>query len=858
MTLLRAGAAAGLLLLCALQLLALVRAPAAWMPSQVTLALARGESMTFGRDALGVPGGSGALDVLDVLGDDAAAALRLRLRRDYDGSWWLASAGAGQPFVLEQDDLRRRSGSVPLAPGQRFRLGTARFAVDAQAGDSVSLSAPAYAASANVAPRPAVRWHYDGATLLRNGAPQPACPDARAGARLAALWNRIAPGVLTMSRPLVFGGNLDCGNRIAIDGLAAPAAMLARSSDGIVLSAGSGMALAPLLLADGLSDTPLAERPLCIEDGATLLLGRTRLQVRHDGDLLQLRPANHVALYTQPASQPEWKQDQLRLPPGVTWSWTRRALWELPSGTHLPAHQLTPQLTHQSAHLSTYLPALLAGALLAVAAGTLGIHAALRSQRRRGRPGLVRDLATALGGALLAVGGLVLLWLQRSGTPAGAGIAQLAAWGACWLALQAPRRLPLALAAGVLLAAVGLLAQLELGLGAPESSWLRHFHKTASLFACAVGAAAMLPALRMLRPARPLRQARAEALLMLLAGVALIALLLQVAFGDETGVFDLQPVEFAKLALAALTAHCLALAAGGQPAPGGMLRRSLRLAAPALLFAVLLGVALVQVDDYSPLILLAVWGGTMALAHALATGQRTASLLLLACAGLVVLGIAGLRGAGPAELAQWNFYADRFMVWLDPGTHPHTGQQVLLGARAILDGGWRGADGSFGLASLGLDAGAALRIPAVQDDFAPAFFLNRHGLAAALALWLLQAAFVAGLLALAVRAWGAQAQARDFRLAWLARLRCFLLCGGAAFVFGHFLLSWGTNLAIFPVMGQPMSFLSAGGSHLLFFICPLLALAAASAQSLEENPSCREPHPASFPASPLPTSSAKS
>jgi cell division protein FtsW len=36
-------------------------------------------------------------------------------------------------------------------------------------------------------------------------------------------------------------------------------------------------------------------------------------------------------------------------------------------------------------------------------------------------------------------------------------------------------------------------------------------------------------------------------------------------------------------------------------------------------------------------------------------------------------------------------------------------------------------------------------------------------------------------------------------------------------------------------MGQPMSFLSAGGSHLLFFICPLLAFGAASAQSMEEN-----------------------
>jgi cell division protein FtsW len=91
----------------------------------------------------------------------------------------------------------------------------------------------------------------------------------------------------------------------------------------------------------------------------------------------------------------------------------------------------------------------------------------------------------------------------------------------------------------------------------------------------------------------------------------------------------------------------------------------------------------------------------------------------------------------------------------------------------------------------------------------------------------------------ALSCWLAGAAARDFRLAWLARFRCFLLLGCAAFAFGHFLLSWGTNLAIFPVMGQPMSFLSAGGSHLLFFICPLLGLAAASSQSLEENEPCR-------------------
>jgi cell division protein FtsW len=380
----------------------------------------------------------------------------------------------------------------------------------------------------------------------------------------------------------------------------------------------------------------------------------------------------------------------------------------------------------------------------------------------------------------------------------------------------------------VLLLAAGLLSQLELGLGAPESSWLRHAGKTGALLAIGAGAFGLLRALRPGQDARPLPQARVELALLCMSGVALLFLLLQVAFGDETGVFDLQPVEFAKLALAALSAHCLALATSGQPVPGGLLLRVLRLGAPALLFLVLLAVALVQVDDYSPLILLTVWGCAMALAYALASRKYLLLGAVLAAALAAVAGVALLRAAGPGEFARWNFYADRFMVWLDPGSHPHTGQQLLLGAQAIAGGGWFGADHAFGLLALGQDAGAALRIPAVQDDFAPSFFLNRHGLVAALLLWMLQALFLASLLHTAVRCWLSGAGARDFRLAWFACFCCFLLCGGATFVAGHFLLSWGTNLAIFPVMGQPMSFLSAGGSHLLFFICPLLVAAVAS------------------------------
>jgi cell division protein FtsW len=757
--------AALLLLLCTLQLVCLLRAPAAWMPSQVTVALAPGKEASLDGATLGMPAAHGA---------------RIRLRRDAAGAWWLADAGSGS-LLVQHGEAKRRAGSVLLAQGQRFQVGASRFNVETLDGATLAFT------------RGAAQWQYDGASLLRGGLPQPDCPDTRLAARLVGGWNRLLPSVLGIPRPLVFGGNLDCGNRIAIAGIPAPAATVKRTAEGMLLVGGQDAQPAPLLLEGGAGQAGvlLAEREEALDGATSLQLGRSRLLLERNGDLLHLRPLSHVALY---------REAQLRLPDGVSWSWMRRADWRLPPEAALP------------------LAAAMGLALAAATALMLG-----GGLRRLGR---ARVAGTA-GALLLAGAGATLLYLQKTGNPAGAGIVLLAAWGALgclWLAAGRS----LAGGAAVLLLAAGLLVQLELGLGAPESSWLRHAGKTGALLAIGAGACGLLAALRPAHGARPLPQAQVELALLLLAAAALALLVLQVVFGDETGVFDLQPVEFAKLTLAALSAHCLALASGGQPAPGGALLRVLRLGAPALLFLVLLAVALVQVDDYSPLILLTVWGGAMALAFALATRRWW---LLAACVAVALAAVAGvvlLRALGPGEFARWNFYADRFMVWLDPNAHPHTGQQLLLGAQAIAGGGWFGADQVFGLAALGQDAGAVLRIPAVQDDFAPSFFLNRHGLLAALVLWGLQALFIAGLLQTALRCWLGAAQARDFRLAWLGRLRCFLLCGGAAFVFGHFLLSWGTNLAIFPVMGQPMSFLSAGGSHLLFFICPLLAVGVAS------------------------------
>ncbi|MCG2584530.1 FtsW/RodA/SpoVE family cell cycle protein [Massilia sp. TS11] len=371
-----------------------------------------------------------------------------------------------------------------------------------------------------------------------------------------------------------------------------------------------------------------------------------------------------------------------------------------------------------------------------------------------------------------------------------------------------------------MLLAVGLLLQLQLGLAASDSAGLRYYERSSALLALGAGASVWARALWRARPPLP---RVAEPVLAALAALALAALLLQVLWGDETGVFGLQPVEFAKLALCALAAHCLALAQARQPASGW--RRLLPYAAPVAVCAALVALALVEVDDFSPLVLLALWAGGLLLAWLLAQGRRRAVAAVL----LLVLGAGAALGALKAD-GQWfgqlRFYGARFQLWLAPAAHPHTGRQLLLAGQALAAGGWFGHDGRLGLTALAAPAPQALAIPAVQDDFAPSFLIHRHGLLAALLLWGAQAALLA---ALAGASLAAQARARvasAHAARWRAHFLGFALAGGAAFLGGHFLLSWGTNLAILPIMGQPMSALSAGGSHLLFFLLPLLGLAA--------------------------------
>jgi cell division protein FtsW len=788
-----------------LQVSSLWLAPPGWYPAAVNVVLAPGQALTLSRGQLGAPPS-----------DSTAIALR----RSRDGAWWISKVNEYRPVpaTLLHAGGGRRLGIAHPAAGESLRVGPAVFTVTSAGNSSLAFRDRDH------------HWLYDGAVLYRDSHAQPACADSGLESRVMSLWNRLVPAALSVARPMSFGGNVHCGNRLGLAGVNGGAAILSRVDGALQLAPGSvdGIPAAlALAAADGREvDIRAAEQRL---DGASaLVLGRTRFELAiaalpQDGSgRLVLRPGRRVALYERPGPDTSALP---QLPTQVSWQWERRGL-----GLHA-------RIADDGTAVSQPVVWLLAGCLAAT--GLLQLAAVIGTGARQRGAGVA-------AACTLLVAGLIALGLQRAGHPPGATLSLAMAALALISSLAMPGGATVAGTSAAVLLAAGLGAQLDQGLGGIDTSWLRYYQKSAALLA--VGVALGTLVCRLLsqagagrRKALPpvLSQRTVEWLLLAFSGIVLLALAAQVAWGDETGVFDLQPVELAKVALTALTSHCLALRLGWHGSDGypgaSLAMRWLRLAAPALLFLALLGVALVQVDDYSPLVLLTVWSSVMLLAYAMAARKRLLAALPVLLALAVIGAIAYLRNAGMGADSPWPsgaaFYGDRFLVWLQPAQHPHTGQQLLLGAQAVGAGCVWGADGMLGTsaAALGQHAGTVLDIPAVQDDFAPTFFIFRHGLAGALLLWGWQAAFVAGLLHTAWRSYMAGSGNRNYRLAWLGRFRGVARCGGAAQVLGPVQRSRGPHQALLPALGQPMSFLSAGGSHLLFFLCPLLTLCALSA-----------------------------
>jgi cell division protein FtsW (lipid II flippase) len=304
----------------------------------------------------------------------------------------------------------------------------------------------------------------------------------------------------------------------------------------------------------------------------------------------------------------------------------------------------------------------------------------------------------------------------------------------------------------------------------------------------------------------------------------------QLAVGTEAGIAGIQPVELTKsvyvLLLAFAGMHLMEM----RRRDSREYRRSPIAAVLPFLrtiggFALVVLSVVVGVRDFSPGIIL----GLVTLLWLFRVGRsvRTSgrpALIWRAVRPVVVIGlvavvaVAAWARANPEKLPAGMPQRDRILVWSQPELHPHSGSQVLAGMDRVAEGGWRGARDWFGKNE------EVMKVPAVQDDFITAFLLNRFGGFAGLALvglqllYLLLLFFISGSIERAT-------ESGDFREQQAGRVLGFALYGLAWMHAVHWAIAWCNTLGLLPVMGQPMTWLSAGNSHLMGFALLSLVIA---------------------------------
>ncbi|MDS4032250.1 MAG: FtsW/RodA/SpoVE family cell cycle protein [Candidatus Contendobacter sp.] len=750
-------------------------APAWQEPRALTVTLEPGRSLVLGREVLRAPQADGE---------------HVLLRREADGGWRLANIAPGKQVLWRpargHDDQPTRE--WPLAAGATFAVGDPSFTVLTVGNDRLTLQTGDQ------------RWDYDGLRLHRNSQPLPEC----VASGRAWLRERLTAWGLggLMRRPLRLGGGVYCADRLGLPGVPVDTALIVPTSSGFALRPGNAGRLdgPPVTVAVG---TPVAEslwrRSIPLATGDRLIVGRTHYRV------IRTEPALELAVLTRAQRWPTGS-----VPPDPTP--VVRTRWQ-------PTAWLRP-----TALSDLSWPLLLGLPPLALALVWPGRRRRWPERPVRGRIALGLGLAGAGLGLHLGILTAPTLWPYLLAWPV------LLVW--LWT-VRSPWSAGL-LATLTLLLGSGLATLLQLGVGADESGWLRYGGSGAAL-AGAFGWAAWASWTfwRWRQPDPWLNARRARWGLRLLSGVGLALLVTQAAFGNEGGWGGFQPFELTKLALVTAAAHALMLRARLWGRDWSFAKPSLwlRYLGPVTLLLATSGFALVFLRDFSPLVLLLLGALTLAWAylrvHPASTWRRSGLGILLILIALLAVGVAWLHDR--PEDFPLSFQTDRIQVWSAPERHPHSGYQLRRALEAIRAGGWWGADWAGGV------NGRAMAIPVVENDFTPAFFLNRQGGAAGLGLVGLQTAFILLFLTIAERAldWSGHG---DYRLTALGWFAYFTLYGGAALLGAHLLVSWGANLGFLPVMGQPMPLLSAAGSHLTLFVLPIVALAIAVEEKSYANP----------------------
>jgi cell division protein FtsW (lipid II flippase) len=314
-------------------------------------------------------------------------------------------------------------------------------------------------------------------------------------------------------------------------------------------------------------------------------------------------------------------------------------------------------------------------------------------------------------------------------------------------------------------------------------------------------------------------------------------MVVQFLFGAEEGLFGFQPVELVKMTLVGLLAfvglHIFETRSrevrAYRRSPLTFLMPYFRVAA---IFALIVFAMVAGVRDFSPLIIMMtivlfwLWKvGSWRMEH---SGLRwlwwsIRPLIILAFVGIIYAGYKVYQD--PSLLPSAVPKKERILVWTQPSFHPHTGSQVLASMDLVGEAGWKGARQKW-LDSFGRNGGV-MALPEVQNDFVTAFLINRFGGAAGLVLIGTELAFITLIFLLGgavERAFGRG----DFREQQLGVVLGYVLYGAGCMYGAHWFISWGNTLGLLPVMGQPMTWVTSGTSHLVFFAMFALTVALVS------------------------------
>jgi cell division protein FtsW (lipid II flippase) len=399
------------------------------------------------------------------------------------------------------------------------------------------------------------------------------------------------------------------------------------------------------------------------------------------------------------------------------------------------------------------------------------------------------------------------------------------------------------------LAGIGLLVLAQLAVGADSTRWLAYPTDAAFWLIQMTGWVALLalvPVSQILKTLMKLfdPEYRVHVLgwtlphpaYVLLLGVVLGLLVVQGGAGSEEGVWGVQPVELAKLVFVVASARLLWFWQHHRSLLTGYYRENWLWIGASLLIkilvALMLGILILKfgVQDNSPIFIVLCLSMALlwpAFVDPLAVrdwGKWWWRATFIGLPLLVFLGLAVWVYFVPPSYDSLIPQPERLRIWSNPVLYPEAAAQLLNSLQRVGDGGWWGT-GWFG------KNGVVMTIPAVQDDFIAAFMLNRFGSFSGIVLVTVQFLWLLALFRLSASLLSIETHTY---VASACRLMGYVLYGLAWLHLLHWLVSWGNVLGLLPIMGQPMTWLSAGNSHLVAVGIPTLGLALLASWVLQE------------------------